>query len=785
MQVLLILAGLIIDLLFDTGFRLSLKFLIDDILVRKDEFLMGFILAALAGGGAIDSLLIVARDYLYARVGSGVLNDIRASTFTHLQRLSIGFFTRAQVGDIIARFTTDLSAIESALVQSLPSAVMSILGLIVTTIPLFILEWRLALLAILGLPFCLLGPRLLEGRASAAGYRLKEEQARVTSLVQENISAQAVIKAFSLENSALAQFRSRIAALFGISVRSSFLFYLMESTPNIASLILELLVVGSGAFFAFKGYITIGTLVSFYVLFLSVNHSVWEISWILPSLVQAGVGLSRIEEITNETPQVSDSPEASALSRFRGEISFRDVTFGYAPDQVALQNINLTIPCGSSVAFVGPSGSGKSTILNLILRFYDPTRGTISFDGIDLRQATQESLRDQVGVVFQESFLFDTSIRENIRAGRRGASDKEVEEAARAAEIHEFIAGLPRRYDTVVGERGGRLSGGERQRVALARAILRNPSILVLDEATSALDPSTEAAIYSTLERLSEGRTVISVTHRLSTVINMDRIYVLDMGRVVEEGTHSGLLNLKGTYYRMWQEFTYELTQEILAREQVEVEDRAAAPGMDETEELNEQIEALRKHMHAQDQEIRRLQAINQRWAQLTGTERATGLPNKIVFQEVILPRLIQQAAYRGENVGLILASIDKLGAINETCGWHVGDQVLARLSQFLHSVLKGEEQMGQVDGMRLAVALQRASLPEARERAETLREAVAAQGLRCSGLENPVTISAGVISIDCRAVSDVRAAVDETFRRLHMALYRAKRAGGNRVAAD
>jgi ATP-binding cassette subfamily B protein len=784
-QVLLILAGLIFDLLFDTGFRLSLKFLIDDILVRKDAMLMAIILAALAGGGAIDSLLIVGRDYLYARVGTGVLNDIRSSTFRHLQSLSIGFFTRAQVGDIIARFTTDLSSIEGALVMGLPSAVMSILGVVITTVPLFILEWRLALLAILGLPLCLLGPRLLEGRASAAGYRMKEEQARITSMVQENISAQAVVKAFSLEKSALDQFRAQIASLFRIGVHSNFLFYLMESTPNIASLILELLVVGTGAFFAFKGYITIGTLVSFYVLFLSVNESVWGISWILPSLVQAGVGLSRIEEIMKEQPQVSDSPDASPLPRFAKEIAFRDVTFGYAPEQVALREVNLTIPQGSSVAFVGPSGSGKSTVLNLILRFYDTTNGTISLDGIDLRHATQESLRDQIGVVFQESFLFNTSIRENIRLGRRGASDKEVEEAARAAEIHEFIASLPRRYETVVGERGGRLSGGERQRIALARAILRNPSILVLDEATSALDPSTEAAIYATLERLSQGRAVISVTHRLSTVMNMDRIYVLDQGSIVEEGTHRELLNQKGTYYRMWQEFTFEMTQEALARELVEKEVIIPEPTEEEADELNERIEALKNQIHTQDQEIRRLQAINQRWAYLAGTDRAPGLPNKIIFQGVILPRLIQQAQNRGDHVGIILVSVDKLGSINESCGWDVGDKVLLELSQFLQSVLKGEEQMGQAGGTRLAVTLQPASLSETRQRAETLRAMVEAHKLRGAGLETPITISAGVTSIDCRAVSDVPAAVEETFKRLHRALYRAKQSGGNRVEAD
>jgi ATP-binding cassette subfamily B protein len=281
---------------------------------------------------------------------------------------------------------------------------------------------------------------------------------------------------------------------------------------------------------------------------------VQNISGITQGFQQATGAMDRVEEMLRVEPEIKDAPNATPIAPLARTIQLENVTFGYNPGEPTLQDLNLVIPAGSSVALVGPSGCGKSTILNLVMRFYDPTGGRVLFDGVDIREATVDSVRNQIGVVFQDSVLFNISIRENIRLGKLDATDAEVENAARAAEIHELIMRLPDGYDTTVGERGGRLSGGQRQRMAIARAIIRNPPILILDEATSALDPLTEAAINETLTRIGQGRTTISVTHRIASVVHADRIFVLDRGRLVESGTHEELLQAGGLFAHLWQE---------------------------------------------------------------------------------------------------------------------------------------------------------------------------------------------------------------------------------------
>jgi ATP-binding cassette subfamily B protein len=372
------------------------------------------------------------------------------------------------------------------------------------------------------------------------------------SSVQETVLAQPVIKAFGLELSALAGFSQRNAGLFDSAVRVSFLSALVERSAAVGILMLNVLIIGVGAYWAFRGAISVGTLVSFETVFLTLSYSLSYVSQFVPSLVQAAGGLGHIQGLLDQQPRIVDAPGAKPLPRMTSDLTFGDVSFSYTGEQLNLCELNLRIARGEVAAFVGPSGSGKSTLLNLLLRFYDPLRGSVSIDGHDLRDVTQESLRAQIGVVFQENFLFNTTIRENIRMSAPHSTNWEVEAAARAAEIHDFIVSLPQGYDTMAGERGGRFSGGQRQRIAIARAILRDPAILILDEATSALDPASEAAINATLARIAQGRTVISITHRLSSVINADQIFVLNHGKLAESGRHEDLLELGGIYWQMW-----------------------------------------------------------------------------------------------------------------------------------------------------------------------------------------------------------------------------------------
>jgi ATP-binding cassette subfamily B protein len=364
--------------------------------------------------------------------------------------------------------------------------------------------------------------------------------------------APAAVRAFNLQDLIVARFRERNKQLLGAGLRLGFMTSLMERSASLGTLLLQVVVMAISGYLAFRGVITIGTFAAFQALFVSLSYSFMYLAQYTPNLIKASGGVIRIEELLKEKPGVEDIPGAVELSPLREALELQQVHFSYAGGGRHLDGVSLRIPRGASVAFVGPSGSGKSTVLNLLLRFYDPVSGGVLFDGTDLRRAKQASLRALTSVVFQESVLFNTTVRENIRLGNPGASDGEIEAAARASEIHDFIAGLPQGYGTMCGERGSRFSGGQRQRIAIARAMLRNPSILVLDEATSALDPATESALNATFGRLAQGRTMISVTHRLRTVVKMDRIFVMDRGKLAESGTHEELIARRGLYARLW-----------------------------------------------------------------------------------------------------------------------------------------------------------------------------------------------------------------------------------------
>jgi ATP-binding cassette subfamily B protein len=550
---LLLLGGLLIEMAFSAAVPMSFKYLVDYAIVPKNEKILIVILVALAASLIVASAAGLGLDYLYAKFSTNVLNDLRWKMFKHLQRLSMNFFARSQAADIIARFSNDLTSFDRALGSALEGCALPALEIVLSAVLLFLLDWRLGLIAMLAIPACFMGPRAITPRASAAGYLRKQHESQTASTIQENISGQSIIKAFSLEKSMLARFAERIALQAAASLRVSFLSSLIERSAYIGTLIVQVLVLGVGGYMAFRGDFSIGSLAAFQALFVNFMDSLATFTHFYPTLVQAGAGMQRIQELLDEKPGVVDPPDAQPLPRLSQEIKFSGVKFGYNPAQLNLNDVSFTIRAGESVAFVGPSGSGKSTVLTILNRFYEPDAGAVAFDGHEVRAASQDSLRGQLGIVFQESILFNTTIRENIRIGKPDATNAEIEAAAHAAEMHELILNMAEGYDTQVGERGGRLSGGQRQRIAIARALLRDPRVLVLDEATSALDAATEASINKTLEHVAKGRTVVSVTHRLAAIVNMDRIFVMDRGHLVEQGRHAELLALGGVYSKLWE----------------------------------------------------------------------------------------------------------------------------------------------------------------------------------------------------------------------------------------
>jgi ATP-binding cassette, subfamily B, bacterial len=545
--------GVVVETLFNVIMPLSLKFLIDDALGEEDFQALYKILGVLAVAGIFTSIVAVWYEKWNARLSAGIIADVRTRLFDHVQNLPAAFFQRTKRGEILSRFSVDLTAFEGSVRTTVGSAALPFLELIAGIFLMLFLNWQLAAIALLVFPITLIGPRILTPKAVQANYEQKLNESGLLGMVQENIAAQAVIKAFTLHRRTFGWFRLRNDQARDKYASAMFLSTMVERTVTIAVLLLHLVVLAIGAYLATKGQITIGTFVTFESAFWEVSYNIAHVMHFIPVSISSAAAIRHIQELLDEPTRGADRPGAPDLPRITHDITFDRVTFQYeGAQQPVLDNLSLKLDVGKTIAIVGPSGSGKSTLLNLILRLYVPDEGRVTIDGVDIRKVTRESLRGSMAVVFQENMLFNMSIMENIRLGKEGATDEEVVEAARKAEIHRYIMSLPQKYDTSVGERGDTLSGGQRQRVAIARAIIRNPSVLLLDEATSALDQTTEAAINRTLLKVAKGRTMIWSTHRLTSVVDMDEIIVISGGRAIERGSHAELLAKNGVYRKLW-----------------------------------------------------------------------------------------------------------------------------------------------------------------------------------------------------------------------------------------
>ena len=538
-----------------------LRDVLDHAIPEDNDRLLALLVAGMIAISVVTGVLGVGQTWLSNLVGQRVMHDLRTQVYRHLQRLSLAFFTRTRTGEIQSRIANDIGGVQTVVTSTATSIVSNVTTVLASVVAMFLLDWRLALFSLALLPFFVgLARRVGDQRKKITTVK-QGAMADISSLVQESLSVSGILLGKTMGRSAaLAErFEGESANLADLEVRSRMAGRWMMAAIQTAFAVMPALV------YLFAGLApgaaSIGTIVAFTTLQT-------RLFFPAQSLLSVGVDIQTSTALFDRVFEYLDlpvdiEPGERTLERVRGELRFEDVWFRYeatVPDDDHLDDdgsgerpwtlagVDLTVPAGTRTALVGETGSGKTTLGYLAARLYDPELGAVRIDGTDLRELSFEALADTVGVVSQETYLFHASVRENLRFARPDATDEEIEEAARAAQVHETIAALPEGYDTVVGERGFRFSGGEKQRIAIARTVLRNPPVLVLDEATSALDVRTERAVGEALDRLAEGRTTLVIAHRLSTVREADQIVVLDRGRVAERGTHDELLARGGRY---------------------------------------------------------------------------------------------------------------------------------------------------------------------------------------------------------------------------------------------
>jgi ATP-binding cassette, subfamily B, bacterial len=526
-----------------------LRDILDEAIPEKDHQLLLVLVGGMLFVSVATGVLGVAQTWLSNVVGQRVMHDLRAEVYRHLQRLSLAFFTRTRTGEIQSRIANDIGGVQTVVTTTATSIVSNVTTVVASVFAMFLLDWRLAVFSLAVLPFFVLLSKRVGSKRKAITATKQGAMADISSLVQESLSVSGILLGKSMGRSAeLAdRFEGESAKLADLEVRSR-----MAGRWTMASIQTSFAVMPA-LVYLFAGLspsaISIGTVVAFTTL---QTRLFWPMSSLLNVAVDIQTSTALFERVFEYLDLGVDiHPGTRSLEHVRGELRYEDVSFRYDDKAWTLRGISLDAPAGTRTAIVGETGSGKTTLGYLAARLYDPAEGRVSIDGVDIRELTFDALSEVVGVVSQETYLFHASVRENLRFARPDATDAEIEDAARAAQIHDTIAALPDGYDTVVGERGFRFSGGEKQRIAIARTVLRNPPVLVLDEATSALDVQTERAVEEALVQLAEGRTTIVIAHRLSTVRNADQIVVLDRGEIVERGTHTELLSLGGRYAAM------------------------------------------------------------------------------------------------------------------------------------------------------------------------------------------------------------------------------------------